>query len=106
MAWHLYCERVEAVRRGVALRDVLRVVARVALWAAASRSRIVGSGGGAVHRGVGRAVTSLRRRSWCEWKGVRWLAAWAALARSSLVTVLAGGACGLVALLLGPVGSR
>src|SRR5215218_609142 len=104
MAWCVGCEVLGAVRWRAALRDVLRVVLR----AAASRVRGVGFADAVADRGGGQELTSLcrRRRSWCEAMGVRWLAARAAHGRSPFVSVLAGFASGLVALLLVRAGSR
>jgi hypothetical protein len=104
MAWSVECEVPEVVRRRVALRDVLRVVVRVALRAVPLRARDVVIAGSAVDRSVAAFVTSLCRRSsrgvwWLG--GVRWLAARAARTRSPFVCVLSASASGLVALLLG-----
>jgi hypothetical protein len=104
MAWSVGFEVPKTVRWRVALRDVLRVAVRVALRAASRPARDVVIAGIAAGYGVAPLVTSLcRRSSRGGWMlgGVRCPAARGALARSPIVSVLAGSACGLVASLLG-----
>jgi hypothetical protein len=88
----------------------LGVVVRVALCGVLRVAGPIARGGGiAGSAGVlasSAKLTSLCRRSMCGRSGGRWLVAWAVLARSSLVSVLAGVRCGLVAWPLGRGGDR